>query len=102
MDFKNHKANGYNFIDLLKTQEWETFIDRLKGPIYHELIKYFCIHAFTSPGGYICLKVLGNDICVSKNDIANLLQHDGDGILCFGYACAIERIPFALMIFPRI
>lgn len=75
----------------MKTRGWKTFFERLKGSVYLELVEDFWIHAFISLGGYIFSKVLGKDICISKKDIAKLLQRDGEGVMCFGYACAIEK-----------
>lgn len=48
VDFDNLKANGYDLIGDVKTLGWEKFFNRLKGPVYPELVKKFWIHATIS------------------------------------------------------
>lgn len=39
VDFDNLKANGFDLIKWVKSQNWEGFSDRLKGHVYPELVK---------------------------------------------------------------
>lgn len=39
VDFENLKANGFNLVGGVKAQRWEEFFNRIKGPIYPELVK---------------------------------------------------------------
>ncbi|MCI22961.1 hypothetical protein A2U01_0044139, partial [Trifolium medium] len=40
-DFKNLEANGFNIRTQAVFHGWETYFDRLKGPVYPCLVKDF-------------------------------------------------------------
>lgn len=39
VDFDNLKANGFYLYGTLRSQGWEGFFERLKGPVYDQLVK---------------------------------------------------------------
>lgn len=82
MDFDNLKANGFYLTYGIKTQNWEWFFDRLKGPVYHESVKQLWIFASTT-NLQITSFVLGHKITISEKSIAKLLKHDDSGKRCF-------------------
>lgn len=41
LDFENLKLNGFDLTSDVVTQGWEDFFNRLKGPVYSALVKYF-------------------------------------------------------------
>lgn len=40
-DFDNLKENGYDLTGTVRTQGWEGYFERLKRPVYSELVKQF-------------------------------------------------------------
>ena len=41
VDVENLKENGYDLTEGIRTQGWEGYFERLKGPVYTELVKQF-------------------------------------------------------------
>ena len=41
VDVDNLKQNGYDLTKDIRTQGWEGYFERLKGPVYTELVKQF-------------------------------------------------------------
>lgn len=82
MDFENLKENGFDLIDGVNSQGWKGFFDRLKGPVYHELVKQFWIFA-TTTNLKITSFMLVYKITIFEKSIAKLLNHDGSVKRCF-------------------
>lgn len=78
VDFKNLKENGFDFIETLNVQRWNTFFERLTGPVYHVLVKKNWVHA-TAERETITSYVMNRKIVITKKSIADLIGHDGKG-----------------------
>ncbi|KAI5400592.1 hypothetical protein KIW84_065469 [Lathyrus oleraceus] len=81
VDFENMKRNGVDLTEELKMQGWETYFQRLYGPVYTNLVKEFW--RFTdSDDHYIVSYVLGVKIVITEKSIASLLNMEKTGGRC--------------------
>ncbi|CAK8561156.1 unnamed protein product [Lathyrus sativus] len=79
----NLAANGFNFSEMLETQDWNDYFNLLKGPTYPELVKDFWENAYVSDESMVHSNIKGHNICISEVDIARLLLHTNSGIRCY-------------------
>lgn len=70
--------NGYDSTEAIRTQGWESYIERLKGPVYTELVRQFWIFASTT-NLQVTSYVLGHKVTIFEKFVAKLLSHDGSG-----------------------
>ena len=75
------KGNGIDLLSADRFQGWEDFFDRLQGPVYFNLLKYFWIHA-KSYRFQVTSFVFGKKIVIFEKLIGKLIDHDGYGIIC--------------------
>ncbi|XP_050908526.1 uncharacterized protein LOC127122190 [Lathyrus oleraceus] len=78
VDFDNMKRNGIDLTEELRMQGWETYFQRLYGPVYTYLIKEFW-HFADSDDHYIVSHVLGVKIVITKKSIASLMNMETIG-----------------------
>lgn len=65
VDVDDLKENGFGLTKTIRTQGWEGYFECLKGPIYTELGKQFCIFA-TTMNLQVTSYVLGHKITNSE------------------------------------
>lgn len=75
----------------VKSQGWEEFFDRLKGPFCTELVNSFWIFVTTS-NLQITSFVLGHKIIIFEKSIVKLLNHDGYGKRCFDMLAMKDKL----------
>lgn len=78
VDFDNMKRNGIDLTEELRMQGWETYFQRLYGPVYTYLVKEFWNFA-DSNDHYIVSHVLGVKIVIIEKSIASLLNMEKIG-----------------------
>ena len=78
VDFDNMKRNGIDLTEELRMQGWETYFQRLYGPVYTYLVKEFW-HFADSDDHYIVSHVLGVKIVITEKSIASLLNMEKTG-----------------------
>lgn len=78
VDFDNMKLNGVVLTEELKKQGWETYFQRLYGPIYTFLVKEFWRFADCD---HHCITsyVLGVKMVITEKSIAKLLNMEKFG-----------------------
>lgn len=81
VEFENMKGNEINLLPIVNFQGWESFSNRLQGPIFFNLVSEFWIHAKPSPF-QVTSFVFGKKIVIYEKLIAILIGHDGSGIRC--------------------
>lgn len=82
VDFENLKDNGFDILDVVKTQGWEKYFDCIQGHVFFHLVIEFWAHAKTLVFQVIS-SVLGKKIVITKKLIAKLIGHDGSGKRCY-------------------
>lgn len=80
--FENLMENKFDLTSQVAAQGWETYFDRLKGPVYPSLVKDFWKQAVVTPSE-IKSSVMGKPISISERSIAQLYKHDGKGKRCY-------------------
>lgn len=78
VDFENMKRNGLDLTEELRMQGWETYFQRLYGPIYTYLVKEFWRFE-DSDDHYIVSHVLGVKIVITEKSIASFLNMEKTG-----------------------
>ena len=79
VDFENLRENGFDLFPAVKFQGWESFFDRLIGPVFPHLVKKFWIHAIATPKVILSF-VMGKEISITENQIRKLLGFKGLGV----------------------
>src|SRR3954462_14968031 len=79
VDINNLKANGFQCDARIFEQGWSKYLDRLVGPIYHELVKDFWVHATVTPTAIISF-VLGHEVVITEKLIRKMYNlNDEEG-----------------------
>jgi hypothetical protein len=78
VDFENMKRNGVHLTEELRMQGWETYFQRLDGPMYTYPVKEFWRFA-DSDDHNIVSQVLGVKIVITEKKIASLLNMEKTG-----------------------
>src|ERR1044072_7684175 len=72
VDFTNIMANGHDLWEEVLFQGWETYFNRLNGPVYENLVKDFWKQA-DSDTYHVVSHVLGKRIIITEKAISKLL-----------------------------
>src|SRR3954471_11506144 len=75
VDFENLSIDGFNTSAETVASGWSNYLDRLLGPIYPALVKYFWAHATVTPTAIISF-MLGHEVVISENLIRKLYNLD--------------------------
>src|SRR3954469_22323458 len=75
VNFENMKVHGFKPDAKTMAQGWSNYLDRLVGPIYPPLVKYFWAHATVTPTAIISF-VLGHEVVITEKLIRKLYNLD--------------------------
>ena len=79
VDFENLRENGFDLFPAVKFQGWESYFDRLNGPVFPHMVKEFWIYAIATTKVILSF-VMGKEISITENLIRRLLGFKGLGV----------------------